>query len=183
MSYFDMDDASTHPLWSKLGVEYNATLSGEPDMYVWDATHPIFTEPNDHGGANYSAGIFFSDDGDIVTVLDGFTALAGSTPTVQVGKACITVSNTRQTLYNSYLIDTSTGDDDDSTYSDAVELWQNEIVFMTTPSDGQPFPIDPTTLLIIAGAALAIIVILALAMRRRSGGKPKPKPKKKSKKK
>lgn len=182
MSYFDVDDESTHPLWSKLGVEYSATLSGEPSMYIWDAAHPIFTQPNDHSMANYSANILFSDDGDALTVRPGFTALAGSTADVQVGNALIVVSDSKQTLYNGYLIDTCTGDEDDSTYRDSVELWQNEIVYITTPGGGLPF--DTTTLLIIAGAAIAVILILVLVSRRRSSGPtPKKAPKKKTAKK
>jgi hypothetical protein len=172
MSYYDMDAAVTHPLWSKLGVEYSSTLSGAPAMYIWDATHPIFTQPNNRNSANFTSAYPFGDDGDTVTVLDGFTALAGSTTSVQNGTALIVANSSRQTLYNGYLIDACTGDEDDSTYKDSVELWQNEIVFMTTsPTVTVPtLPLDTTTLLIIGGAVLALIVIVALANRRRSRG-------------
>jgi hypothetical protein len=184
LSYFDVDGTSTHPVWSKLGVEYSTSLSGEPDMFIWDTSHPIFNQPNDHSNANYSSNVFFGDDGDTLSALPGFTALAGSTAEEQDGNALIVVSNDKQTLYNGYLIDACTGDEDDSTYSDSAELWQNEIVFMLTPSDGLPFTLDPMTLLIIGGAALAVIVIGAVVSRRRSGGpKPKTKPRKKSTKK
>jgi hypothetical protein len=178
MSYFDIDDDSTHPLWSKLGVEFSATLSGEPSMYIWDPSHDIFTQPNDRSAANFTSNQIFVDDGDTLTVLSGFTALAGSTADVQAGNALIVVSDTRQTLYNGYLIDTCTGDEDDSTYRDSVELWQNEIVYLTTPGDGLPFELDTTTLLIIGGAIIAVILILVLVSRRR-GSAPKKKPKKK----
>ncbi|MFX1440286.1 MAG: hypothetical protein ACFFFD_08550 [Promethearchaeota archaeon] len=184
MSYFDIDDDSTHPLWSKLGVEFSSTLSGEPSMYIWDMSHDIFTQPNDRNAANFTSNVFFSDDGDTLTVLSGHMALAGSTADVQDGNALIIVSNDKQTLYNGYLIDTCTGDEDDSTYRDSVELWQNEIVFMTTPGGGLPAGLDLTTLLIIGGAVLALILILVLVSRRRSGGSPpKKQPKKKSTKK
>jgi hypothetical protein len=173
---------STHPLWSKLGVEFSATLSGDPEMFIWDTSHPIFNEPNDHSTANYTSNVGFGDDGDTLTVLPGFTALAGSTAEEQDGNALIVVSDDKQTLYNGYLIDTCTGDEDDSTYRDSVELWQNEIEFMLAPPDGQPFPIDPMMLLIIGGAALAVILIAVVISRRRSGS-PKQKPKKKSTKK
>jgi hypothetical protein len=162
MSYYDMDAADTHPLWSKLGVEYSSTLSGNPAMYIWDAAHPIFTQPNNRSSANFTSAYGFADDGDTVTVLDGFTALAGSTSSVQNGTALIVAnSSSRQTLYNGYLIDTCTGDED-----------QNEIVFMTTtPTTTVPIdPLDMTTLLIIGGAVLALIVIIALVLRRRSRG-------------
>jgi len=182
MSYYNIDDAQTHPLWSKLGVEYSTDLSGDPSMYIWDATHPVFNQPNDRNGANFSSNVFFGDDGDSLTVLSGFTAIAGRTALELDGAALIVLGNDKRTLYNGYLIDTCTGDEDDSTYRDSVELWQNEIVFMMAASDGLPFTLDPMTLLIIGGAALAVIVTAVVVSRRKSGG-PKPKPRKKSTKK
>ncbi|MFW9944792.1 MAG: DUF4350 domain-containing protein [Candidatus Sifarchaeia archaeon] len=182
MSYFDIDSANTHPLWSKLGVEYSASLSGTPEMFIWDTSHPIFNEPNDHSTVNYTSNVPFADDGDTLTVLPGFTALAGSTSDEQDGNALIVVSNNKQTLYNGYLIDTCTRDEDNSTYSDSAELWQNEIEFMLAPPDGVPFTLDPITLLVIGGAALAVIVIAVLVSRRTSGGA-RQKPRKKSTKK
>ena len=183
MTYFAVNNVPTHPLWSKLGVEYSSTLTGTPSMYVWDDSHPIFSEPNDHGANNYTSIVLFSDDGDAVTVRDGFTALAGTTASVQADTAAIVVSNDKQTLFNSIVIDNFGTDEDDSTYEDRIELWQNEITYMMTPGGGG-FTLDTTTLLIIGGAVLALIIIGALIMRKRSGGsKPKKKPKKKTKKK
>jgi hypothetical protein len=182
MSYYDMDGDDTHPVWSLLGVEYSADVSGTPTLYIWDEVHPIFNQPNDHSGSNYIMGGLFGDDGDSVTVLEGFTALAGRTATVQDDNAFIVLSNNHQTLYNGFLIDGLVSDEDDSTYQDSVELWQNEIVFMMTPgSGGLPFNLDTTTLLIIAGAVVGVIVILALLTRRRSSGStPRKKPKRKT---
>jgi hypothetical protein len=181
MSYYGINFDDTHPVWSKLGVEYSADLSGTPTLYLWDKTHPIFNKPNDHSDANYTAGAVFVDDGDSVTVLAGFTALAGRTASVQADNAFIVLGNNGKTLFNSYLIDGLTTDTDDSTYQDCIELWQNEISFMTTPSGGG-FPVDVTTLLIIGGVALALIVVIALVIRHRSSA-PTPKPKKKATKK
>jgi hypothetical protein len=135
---------------------------------------------------NYSSTeIAFGDDGDRLTVLEGFTALAGSSASVQDGNAFIVMSNDYQTLYNGFLIDGARSDEDDSTYRDSVELWENEIVFMLNPpSGGLPFELDPLTLAIIGGAVLAIIVVGVLVSRRRGSGssKPKKKPAKKKKK-
>ena len=182
MTYWNFDDVSTHPLWSKLGVEYASTLSGQPSMYLWDASHPIFSEPNDHSMANFTSGTVFSDDGDAVTVRAGYIALAGTTADIQGDKAAIVVSADKQTLVNAFVIDNFDSDEDDSTYMDSVELWENEITFMLTPVGGGGFSLDPTTLLIIGGAAFALILIIALVARRRGGGS-KPKPKKKTSKK
>jgi len=170
MTYWNFDDVSTHPLWSKLGVEYASTLSGDPSMYIWDTTHPIFTEPNDHSMYNYTSTGPFGDDGDAVTVKAGYIALAGTTADVQDGKAAIVVSPDKQTLVNAFLIDNFGSDEDDSTYEDAVELWQNEIVFMMSPGGGLPFNLDPMTLLLIGAIVVVIIVIGVLVSRRRGGG-------------
>ncbi|MHA1389592.1 MAG: hypothetical protein ACTSUZ_12675 [Candidatus Thorarchaeota archaeon] len=180
MTYFGVDDHPTHPLWSKLGVEYDSTVSGQPSMYFWDADHPIFIEPNDHDGYNYTSDGFFGDDGDTVTLSAGYTALAGTTATIQDGSAVIVVSDDRQTLFNSIIIDNFSTDEDDSTYMDSVELWQNEITYMMTepePTGGLPFGLDTTTLLIIGGAVLGLIIVVAL-LRRRGGSKPKPRKRK-----
>jgi len=186
LTSFDVNSHPTHPLWSKMGVEWDSTLSGSPSMYFWDASHPIFTEPNNHTMYNYTSGTLFGDDGDTVVWFDGYTAIAGTTTTLQNGSATIVVSDDRKTLFNTIIIDNFASDEDDSTYPDHIELWQNEIVYMmtepTTPPGGG-FPFDTTTLLIIAGAAVGLIVILALVMRRRGGSAPKPKPRKTSKKK
>jgi hypothetical protein len=186
MTYWNLNNNPTHPLWSKLGVEYSSTISGQPSMYIWDASHAIFTEPNDHGGYNYTSNGVFGDDGDAVTVLDGSTALAGTTGNIQDGTAAIVVSNDKLTLFNGFVIDNFGTDEDDSTYEDRIELWQNEITFMLLPpgGGGTPFNLDPTTLAIIGAAVVGIIVIGVLVMRRRGGGSaPKRKPKKKTTKK
>jgi hypothetical protein len=183
MSSYNMDAHPTHPLWSKLGVEWSSTISGIPTIYNWAPSHAVFNQPHDHSAINYTSGNLIGDDGDAVTVLSGFTALAGITADNQAGNAAIIVSNDKQTLFNPFLIDNFNTDSDDSTYEDRIELWQNQITYMMTPVGGG-FPIDTTTLLIIAGAAVGLIVILAVLSRRRGGGStPKKKPKKKTTKK
>jgi hypothetical protein len=183
MTYWNLNNNPTHPLWSKLGVEYSSSLTGNPSMYVWDASHPIFSEPNDHGVYNYTVNGPFGDDGDAVTVLAGSTALAGTSVNAQDGTATIVVSNDKQTLFNGAILDNFGTDEDDSTYEDHVELWENEIVFMMTPGGGLPFNLDPMTLLIIGAGVLGVIVIGAVVSRRRGGGSSKPKKKKSTKKK
>ncbi|MFW9925397.1 MAG: DUF4350 domain-containing protein [Candidatus Thorarchaeota archaeon] len=183
LTSFDVDSHPTHPLWSKMGVEWSSSLSGQPTMYLWDASHAIFTEPNDHSMFNYTSGTIFADDGDVVTYSTGYTALGGTTATPQGDTAAIVVSNDRKTLFNTIIIDNFETDEDDSTYTDNVELWQNEIVFMMTEPPGG-FPIDTTTLLLIGAGVLAVAVIGAVVYRARSGGgssKPKKKPAKKKK--
>ncbi|MFW9843320.1 MAG: hypothetical protein ACFFEV_01965 [Candidatus Thorarchaeota archaeon] len=179
MSYYDMDAHPSHPLWSKLGVEWAETISGEPSIYIWDDSHDIFTTPNDHSTSNFTSGSTMFDDGDAVTVSTGYTALAGTTATDTAGKAVIVVSADRTTLFNPFLIDNFETDTDDDTFEDRIELWQNEITYiMTEPSGGVPFTLDTTTLLII-GAAVLVLIIVAVLLRRRGGSKPQPRKRKK----
>ncbi|MFW9768729.1 MAG: hypothetical protein ACFFEM_07880, partial [Candidatus Thorarchaeota archaeon] len=182
LTSFDVDSHPTHPLWSKMGVEWSSSLSGQPSMYIWDASHPIFTEPNDHSMDNYTSGALFVDDGDTVSYSEGYTALAGATATSQSDTATIVVSNDRTTLFNTIIIDNFVTDEDDSTYADSVELWQNEIVFMMTEPTGG-FAIDPTTLLLIGAGVLAVVVIGAIVCRQRGSSGAAAKPKKKTTKK
>ncbi|MHA2379606.1 MAG: hypothetical protein ACXADS_10020 [Candidatus Thorarchaeota archaeon] len=185
LTSFTVDTHPTHPLWSKMGVEWSSSLSGQPSMYFWDASHPIFTEPNDHTMYNYTSTAFFADDGDTVVYFEGYSAIAGTTATLQNGSATIVVSDDRKTLFNTIIIDNFGSDEDDSTYADSVELWQNEIVYMmtepTTPPGGG-FPLDTTTLLIIGAGVLAVVVIGAIVCRRR-GSAAAAKPKKRTTKK
>ena len=87
---------------------------------------------------HFKSEVGFGDDGDTLFVLDGFTAIAGSQVSYQNGSALIVIKDDYQTLYNGYLIDTCTGDEDDSTYRDSVELWQNEIALMSRPIIDSP---------------------------------------------
>jgi hypothetical protein len=181
MSYFGVNTEETHPLWNLLGFDYSDNLVGDPDLYIWDTSHPIFTEPHDRNSVNFTSNFGFGDDGDKLTVLSGFTALAGSSADVQDGNALIVLKNDYQTLYNGYLIAACTGDEDDSTYRDSIELWQNEITFMLDPPGpgGPGLPIDTTTLLIIGAGILGVVVIGAVVCRAR-GASGAAKPKKKS---
>ena len=89
---------------------------------------------------NYTSNALFADDGDTVIYFEGYTALAGTTANPQNGTATIVVSDDRKTLFNTIIIDNFGTDEDDSTYADHIELWQNEIVFMMT----EPAPTSPT---------------------------------------
>lgn len=184
LTSFDVDSHPTHPLWSKMGVEWSSSLSGQPSMYIWDTSHPIFKEPIDHSMHNYTSSNIFADDGDAVIYFEGYTALAGTTATPQSDTATIVVSNDRKTLFNTIIIDNFGTDEDDSTYADSVELWQNEIVFMMTEPTGG-FPIDTTTLLLIGAGVLGVVVIGAIVLRQRrsSSAAPAVKPKRKTTKK
>jgi hypothetical protein len=139
MSGYQVSAASTSPLWSVLGFEYAAQAPDNPDLYIWDEGASIFNQPYDYGALNFTNfGLDYGDEGDLLTVFDNATALAGFSDTPQDGNASIVLRNDGMTLYNAYLIDEFDGDTDDSTYPDNFELWLNEIAFMLRVSIDQP---------------------------------------------
>jgi hypothetical protein len=133
MSYFNVDVDSSHPIWAKLGFAFNADISAQPPIFIWDAGHDIFQQPVGYNADNFTAGTSYADDGDTLTVFPNATALAGQTTTEQADEALIVLRNDERTLFNSYLIDYFDVDTDDSTYLDNFELWKNEIAFMLRP--------------------------------------------------
>ncbi|MBN1329727.1 MAG: hypothetical protein JXA54_09665 [Candidatus Heimdallarchaeota archaeon] len=133
LSTYIMDNYQTHPIWARLGTAFHSDYTSNPDLYIWELDHYIFTQPHFYSQNKFVIGTAYTDDGDTVTVLPNATALAGFTSIETAGESFITLRNDEQTLFNSYLIDEFTNDFDNSTYEDNYELWKNEIAFMMRP--------------------------------------------------
>lgn len=163
MSTYRVDDEALHPLWSYLGFEFSADMPDKSPIYIWEDTHPIFNTPISYMPNNYTPFYDYFDEGDLLTVFPNATALAGYTETEQSGNATIVLRNDGRTLFNGYLIDQFSGDIDDSTYEDRLELWIAEIYFIyhygaSTPSGGIPgFEIG--IFLIVSISTIAVISI------------------------
>ena len=143
MSGYQVSSYQSSPLWPMLGFEYAAEMPDEIELYPWDVDAPIFRMPHDFNGmANFTPGPDYGDEGDLLTVFDNATALAGFTNTTQDGNASIVLRNDGMTLYNAYLIDEFDGDLDDSTYTDNYELWLNEIAYMLRPNIDAPGDVE-----------------------------------------
>jgi len=138
MSGYQVSSYDWHPLWPLLGFEFAGDDLEEAELYIWEDGSPIFSMPCDYGAMNFTNNYDYGDEGDMLTVLDNATALAGWSETPQDGNASIVLRNDGMTLYNAYLIDEFSGDTDDSTYMDSYELWLNEIAFMLKVSINQP---------------------------------------------
>ncbi len=130
VSWHMMNVYQTNPLYSKVGFEYSENYPDSQPFYIWTPNHGIFNYPCDYGALNFTQGYDIGEEGDLMTVYDNATALAGLTESNQPGNATIVLGLNGHVLWNGYLIDQLTGDVDDSTYSDAQELWENEIGFM-----------------------------------------------------
>ncbi|MFX1559735.1 MAG: hypothetical protein ACFFBL_04045, partial [Promethearchaeota archaeon] len=130
VSWHMMHVYQSDPLYSKVGFGYSANYPDSQPFYIWSPNHGIFNYPSDYGALNFTQGYDIGEEGDLMTVYANATALAGLTDTNQPGNATIVLGFNAHVLWNGYLIDQLTGDVDDSTYSDAHELWENEIGFM-----------------------------------------------------
>jgi hypothetical protein len=132
-SYYDGDGSASHPVYARMGCHPLTDVTTQPPLYIWDAGHHIFTQPIAYGANNFTFGTAYLDDGDRCTVYANATALAGHTASPTASEAYIILRNDGQTIYNAYLLDEFSGDTDDSTYMDSMELWTNEIAFMLRP--------------------------------------------------
>ncbi|MFW9935572.1 MAG: hypothetical protein ACFFDU_08770 [Candidatus Thorarchaeota archaeon] len=133
MSGFRVDSSPAHPIWAKMGFEFDSEAPDYSPVFIWDNPDGIFTQPILYGAANFTPSIDFGDEGDRVTVFSNATAIAGFTSSPTTSEAAIVVRNDFKTLYNGYIIDQFMDDTDDSTYKDNLELWINEIAFMMRP--------------------------------------------------
>jgi hypothetical protein len=163
-SSYRIDSLPSSPLWPKLGFTYAADMPDSVPIYIWSASHAIFTTPNAYGAGNFTPSLDYGDEGDLLTVQSNATALAGGTATATAGQAVIVLRNDKHTLYNGYLIDQFTNDLDDSTYQDRLELWENEIAFMLVPLPPPPPPLVPLPWWLLPLVLVIIIVVIVIAV-------------------
>ncbi|MFX0009726.1 MAG: DUF4350 domain-containing protein [Candidatus Hermodarchaeota archaeon] len=156
------------PLWAKMGFAYATGLPDGAPLYMWDQYHSIFTTPIDFDLTQFTPVTDYGDEGDLLTVYANATGIAGYTSLESADNALIVLRNDKKTLFNGYLIDEFTGDDDDSTYPDNLELWINEIAYMwaQVPS-GAPAGIPGYDILAITFSILISISILSLVYLRK----------------
>ncbi len=130
MTSYLVDSYSTHPLWATLGFSYASNFPNNDPFYVWDDANSIFNKPYDYNVTLFQPFTFYSDDGDLLTVHDNATALAGYTASETIDNAVIVLRNDKRTLYNGFIIDELSGDNNFNGFKDNFELWTNELTFM-----------------------------------------------------
>jgi len=124
------------PLWATLGASFAAEAGRDTQpVYRWNAAHPLFTTPNhvpdftaltdDEWAINVTPG----------TALSTATALGGLTESEEAGQATIFLHNNKRTILTTFLtadahIDFTPNDIDEDGVPDAVEYWENQIVFL-----------------------------------------------------
>ncbi len=122
-----------YPLWNYLGFEGNESSisSGPPTVYLWASAHPIFNLPADYGAANInSTHDFFGTDLARVTLFNNATAIAGVSTSPEENTAAIVIGADGRAICNMFSISEYIDDTDNSTYSDAFEIFTNEIAYL-----------------------------------------------------
>ena len=132
MSDYQINQNEEHPLWAELGFEFAYEQPDSSDVFIWMPEAAIFNIPNYYGATNLTPTEDYGDEGDLLRITNGI-ALAGYNESEVYGNATIVLGASGKTLYNGYLIDQFAGDNDDSTYPDNFELWENEIAYIMRP--------------------------------------------------
>ena len=100
------------------------------NVYRWNPTHPIFTDPETVPDlTSWVEG--YGDNGDHVAPLAGVAAVAGFTASYSANDSGIIVRDDGRAIVNSFLVCEARGDADADGQVDAVELWTDEIEYIT----------------------------------------------------
>ncbi len=128
------------PLYDYLGVSYAGNQYTSPQtFYVWDDIHPLFNTPIDYDADNFTAVYdYVIVDGVNLSIYDNATALAGLSGSSSTTNATIVLGANGNAITNGMLLTTYDGDTDDSTYSDAFEIYMNEIIYLLRPRIDSP---------------------------------------------
>jgi thermitase len=132
LSTFDIDGSHSEPttLWDTLGVRWVSNMQESPEpVYRWIPSHPIFTFPNTVG--DITSYVYWGpvDYGDHVAATTG-TPIAGFTTSPMEDYAAIVEGNIYPTVLFSFCLDDFRYDEDGDGKLDAIELWQNAIVYL-----------------------------------------------------
>ncbi len=160
-SVYGMSNDPSHSLWTTLGVSYVENFYEPVDpIYQWAIGHPIFTTPNAIANPLTNFMNDWADDGDLVTAIGDGTAIAGNTTTPSVG-GLLVVANGGRTVFNGFLWAEMDNDSDTDGKPDAVELIENEIMFVLQASGALSVggEILPTNTLLLVAPYLLILVV------------------------
>jgi len=132
------------PLWDYLGYAYEGTyLSLPPIVYIWNTGHPIFNTPAQYGANNITTSLTpLGTDFVNVTLHSNATGIAGLSETATVESNAIILGVNGRAISNLFALTEYYDDTDDSTYPDALEIWENEISFMWAQIIAEPIVED-----------------------------------------
>lgn len=160
-----------YTLWSALGVDYSGVVGDDKfsskafTAYRWDKAHPVFTAPN--GVPDLRIGWVANDaiEGVLGEESASGQAIAGSTASYDAGSGLIFVTDTKRTVFNSFLINYMAEnadphhpfDEDNDGVDDGLELWRNEIAYVLMHNDVEAIQVStgPAGSAVRAGVASA----------------------------
>ena len=127
---FDIDGSNSEPttLWETMGARWISDMWSPEPAYQWIPSHPVFTYPNTVGNLTSYTEAYW-DDGDHVAATTG-TPIAGFAPFFMENYTAIVVGNEYKTLLFSFILDELRFDQDGDGKLDAIELWENAIVYL-----------------------------------------------------
>lgn len=128
-------NSAGYALWDYLGFEYGGNYYTTPqDIYIWNSAHPIFNSPAPYNANTLNTTYnWATTDYSNLTLHNNATAIAGLTPTAQESSAAIILGAEGRAIINAMHLTEYYDDTDDSTYPDALEIWENEIAYMLKP--------------------------------------------------
>lgn len=128
MGYWDYDTSAT--LQAAFDCTVTTSLSTPGPIYQWDSTHPIYSTPYAIPSITTRADVGWADDGDELRATGSATLPGGYSSAVSTTRGAICESNSGATIYNGFLFDDYSGDQDADGTRDMVELVANEIYYV-----------------------------------------------------
>jgi MYXO-CTERM domain-containing protein len=132
MGYWQMQSQPT--LRAAFQVNTYTSLSTPGRLYWWDAGHDIFTTPYAVNPMTTWTDVW-ADDGDNLGPTGGAYMPAGYSSGITTTTGAIAIGNGDRTIYNGFVFDSYTGDQDVDGTVDVVELVANEIMYVYFPCD------------------------------------------------
>lgn len=161
-------------LWDYLGFSYAGNYFNVPQtINIWDTIHPIFKTPADYGATTLETSLNFAGtDYTNLTLHSNATGIAGLTSSANSSTAAIILGANGHSITNAMHLTEYYDDTDDSTYPDALEIWENEIAYMLdlmapaiTPGGGIPgFEIG--LFLLVTFSTIGVISIIVVRKKK-----------------
>mgnify|MGYP001397705606 CR=1 FL=1 len=139
-------------MWGTLGSTSGAAPDGDVyPIYRWVAAHPIFSTPNDVPDFTALSDAWYGVDTFPGDPTGTGIALAGTTESSEPGKATIFIANAGRTIFNAFLLDDAADDAnvandvDADGKADAVEYWENQIVYLLSQAGIRTVRVAPVS--------------------------------------
>jgi hypothetical protein len=131
VSTYDADQSNHNmaTLLNDMGITGATTFSTPRPVYKALSLHPIFNTPNTVPNITIIDDEYI-DDGDSLTINPAISAMAGVFDSAMSSYGAIIVRNDGKGIFNSFVLDEADSDEDADGKLDAVELWENEIMYV-----------------------------------------------------